>query len=102
MKKRILFIIMALLAIVLVVAACGGGGDDPAPTPTPSDTNTDTNQGQTHEHEWALQSTTATCEEAGKETYKCTVCEEIEERDAAALTHDMQFTQTIKATCTEG
>ena len=100
MKKRILFIIMALLAIVLVVAACGGGDEEP--TPSQTQTNTDTDQGQTHEHEWALQGTTATCTEAGKDTYKCTVCEVTEERDAAALTHDMQFVETIKATCQEG
>lgn len=103
MKKRILFIIMALLAIALVVSACGGGGDDPAPTPSETQTNTNTGTEPTEcTHDWVLQSTTATCTEAGKDTFKCSLCEETKEEDAAALTHDMQFVETVKATCQEG
>lgn len=104
MKKRILFIIMALLAIALVVSACGGGGDD-EPTPTQTETNTNTStepQPSECTHDWVLQSTTATCTEAGKSTFKCSLCEETKEEDAAALTHDMQFVETIEPTCQEG
>ena len=103
MKKRILFIIMALLAIALVVSACGGGGDDPAPTPSETQTNTNTGNEPTEcTHDWVLQSTTATCTEAGKDTFKCSLCDETKQEDAAALTHDMQFVETVKATCQEG
>ena len=108
MKKRILFIIMALLAIALVVSACGGGGGDdtdPPATQTNSSTNTDTNQ-QTPPsectHNWELQSTTATCTTEGKDTYKCSLCQATEERDVGPLGHDVQFVETIKATCIEG
>ncbi len=97
MKKRILFIIMAVLTFVVVLSACGGKKN--------SDTNTNTNTGEqpvTCEHNWESQSTTASCTTAGKETFKCSLCQETKEEDAAALGHDMQFVDTVKATCQEG
>ena len=87
---------MAVLAFVVVLSACGdkGGGDD-------TNTNTGT-QPQECAHEWESQSSTATCTAAGKETFKCSLCQETKEEDAAALGHDMQASETIKPTCMEG
>lgn len=50
-------------------------------------------------HEWEEISMTATCEEAGILTRKCKLCEKEEQREVAALGHDMQEKENIPATC---
>lgn len=96
MKKRILFIIMAVLTFVVVLSACGGKKN------SDTNTNTGTNPPAECTHNWESQSSTATCTTAGIETFKCSLCQATKEENAAALGHDMQFVDTVAPTCKEG
>ena len=90
MKKKLIFILLALVAVVAVLSACGGDGD----TETTECT-----------HEWALKEgtvTSATCEAGGTDTFVCTLCQEEKTEAVESLGHDMQRTETVEATCVAG
>lgn len=66
----------------------------PSPTPTVTPTATPTATPPTpteaHTHDFSVfVSTTATCTQAGVATYKCAGCDATEQREAAALGHDV-------------
>lgn len=91
MKKRLLFILLALVAVVAVLSACGGNED--------TDSSTDC------VHEWALKDgtvTSATCTAGGTDTFVCSLCQEQKTEVVESLGHDLQRTNTVEATCIAG
>lgn len=57
-------------------------------------------KGSECEHKWERVSSTATCEEAGILTRRCSLCGQEEQIDEPKLGHDMQA-YSVSATCTE-
>lgn len=91
MKKKLLFILLAVTLVLATLCACGGNGDD---TETAECT-----------HEWALKEgteTSATCDVGGTDTFTCTLCGEEKEEAVEALGHDFQRESTVEATCIAG
>ena len=84
MKKKLIISLVVVAMLVCVLAACGGGK-----TPECS-------------HAWEETATTATCVEAGKADYTCSLCGATKTEDVAAAGHEFERTEVVKATCVAG
>ncbi|MBQ4107835.1 MAG: hypothetical protein IJC80_00395 [Clostridia bacterium] len=80
MKKKLLIALVVISLVVCVFAACG----------------------KKCEHNWQEGPTTATCDTAGQTTMTCSLCGETTQKAAAALGHDWEFVETVKANCVAG
>ncbi len=98
MKKKLIFILLAILAMMFVFSACGGNDE---PTDTSTDSASDT--GTACVHDWKFTSGTVTCIAGGDATYTCSLCQATKsETGVVALGHDPQFVSTLKPTCVAG
>ncbi len=81
MKKKLLIALVVVSMLICVLAACG---EDPCT------------------HNWVDGDTTATCEAAGTTPMTCSLCGATSEKAAAALGHEWERTETVKASCIAG
>ena len=81
MKKKLLIAFVVVSMLICLLAACG---EDPCT------------------HNWVDGATTATCESAGTTTVTCSLCSATTTKSAAALGHEWERTDIVKATCKTG